>query len=109
MTALSCAAQTNAVPVPDSTAQDLGKLLSDFGIKIDGASLLVAALTVKAIAQYIRNFALKNSTAEGSSGLARLVAHVAGASLPSQPVVKDTLQAVVPESQTSAAGTAPPK
>ena len=107
MAALSCAAQTNTPP--DTTSQDLGKLLSDFGVKVDAGSLVVILLVVKAVAGYVRNFFLRDSTAEGASGLAKFVAHLAGSSLPSQPVVKNTLQPVVPESSTSAAGTTPPK
>ena len=84
--------------VPDSTvATDISKVFSDFGANVPISTILLGLVVVKAVAGYIRNFALKGKTAEDSGLLAKTIAHAAGNSLPSQPIVQETGQAVVPE------------
>jgi hypothetical protein len=99
--ALSASAQTNAVPVPaadtaivvHNAGEAFTALLHYSGFSATDAALLL--LLAKAILGYVRNFALKNKSADETGVVGRFIAHAAGASLPdAQPL---TTQDLVPE------------
>jgi hypothetical protein len=83
--------------LPPDTVGDIAKVFHDFGVTVSASTIIIMILAIKATAGWIRNFALKNKTAETSGVIERAVAHIAGNSLPSQPIVQATGQAVVPE------------
>lgn len=87
----------NTNTIAPSTVQDIQKVFSDFGADISIQTVLFILLVIKAAAGYYRNFALKNNVAEDASGVSKFIAHLAGNSLPSQPVVSTTGTTVVPE------------
>jgi hypothetical protein len=68
--------------LPPDTAADVAKVFHDFGISVSASTIVVVLLAIKASAGYIRNFALKNKTADDTGVLGRTIAHVAGNSLP---------------------------
>ena len=69
--------------IPDTLATDLLKVAQDLHINISIGTIAIIICSVKAIAGYIRNYALKNSTKENAGIVAKTIAHVAGNSLPS--------------------------
>lgn len=85
---------TNAVP--NTTAADIAKVFSDFHVAVSVSSIALALVFMKACAGYVRNFVLKDQTKESTGGIGRFIAHLAGNSLPSQPIVMDTKEPVVP-------------
>ena len=87
----------NTITIAPSTAQDIQKVFSDFGTDISLQTIVITLVAIKAAAGYVRNFALKNKVAEDSSSVSKFIAHLAGNSLPSQPVVSTTGTTVVPE------------
>jgi len=87
----------NTNTIAPSTAQDIQKVFSDFGSDVSLQTIIITIVAIKAVAGYIRNFALKNKVAEDASSISKFVAHIAGNSLPSQPVVSTTGTPVVPE------------
>jgi hypothetical protein len=82
--------------LPPDTAADIARVFTDFGLHIAAGSIVLALLCIRAIAGYVTNFTMKNSTAETTGVLGRTIAHISGHSLPSQPIVQDTGEAVVP-------------
>ena len=82
--------------LPDTTSVDIAKVFSDFHITASVSTIALALVCIKALAGYVRNFAFKNQTQESTGALGHFIAHLAGNSLPSQPVVLDTKEPVVP-------------
>jgi hypothetical protein len=90
-------AQVIVTNLPDTTATDIAKVFSDFHVNVSMSSIVLGLICIKAAAGYIRNFALKNQTEESTGIIGRAIAHLAGNSLPSQPIVLDTKEPVVPK------------
>ena len=88
-------AQIIVTNLPDTTAMDIAKVFGDFHITMSVGTIALALVCIKAIAGYIRNFALKDQTKESTGVIGRTIAHLAGSSLPSQPIVQDTKEPVV--------------
>lgn len=89
-------AQILVTNLPDTTAMDIAKVFGDFHITMSVGTIALVLVCVKAVAGYLRNFALKNQTKESTGIIGRTIAHLAGNSLPSQPIVLDTKEPVVP-------------
>ena len=88
-----------ATNLPDTTAQDVVKVFSDFHITVSLSTVALGLVCLKAAMGYIRNFALKDQTKESTGVIGRTIAHLAGNSLPSQPIDIETKAPIVPENK----------